>query len=120
MFVPYETLDIERSTFREGLLIIQYTPIQFRPIIKGSLIGTIYDNGNMFRSFSVRRNGEFFFNLELQNTNYKGITSGYLNENEGIIKLFWEYDPEFHYIEIQYETPNDQPRTDTTWIKEGF
>lgn len=87
-----------------------YEPIDLRPIVKGSLRGTIY-NGDEEIQFRVSDAGVIFVS---------GLI-GNFNNITGVIKIAYNEKPhEENYLCVSYEHGEEDPPQKLNWLQEGF
>ena len=101
-YVNIDMMETEKS--------VVYEPIDLRPIVKGSLRGTIY-NGDEEIQFRVSDAGVIFVS---------GL-SGNFNNITGVIKIFYNEKPhEENYLCVSYEHGEEDPPQKLNWLQEGF
>lgn len=114
-FVINEYVHLHNIHFlHDGLKCVIYEPIEYLPVIEGSLRGSIY-NGNDQMEFTIHRRRIFCSSLPIM-----GYCVGYFN-NSGVIKIFCRHEPnEEHYLRVSYEFGYENLPQKSNWLQEGF
>ena len=83
-----------------------FDPLQYIPIIAGTITGTIYNDGVAVQTFAVDSNGSFEFTPISSPSVY--ATSGSVDLDTGILTLNWNDVTAANYCEINYGYGNDE------------
>lgn len=94
-----------------------YEPLEYGPITKGTLRGTIY--------FSAGRQIHFRTGGENPQGNYRLLIDcddalSSLIWPDGEIAIKWKGKPEEHYLCVSYEIESSEEKSVICWQKEGF
>lgn len=96
-FVQNET----SSTDNGGDTTSVYAPLEYTPVIAGTMTGTVYDGSTAVQTFVVSEAGTFTF-TDIGSPTNKG-TSGTLDTTTGEITITWNSDPGANHIVTSYE-----------------
>ena len=96
---------------RDGLCCVTYEPIEHIPVVKGSLIGTIY-NGDNIGSRTFR---------SLEDDSIIGYYDGSFDHRTGVITLIFNESLHIeNYLCVCYEFGSEDLSQKSNWLQEGF